>query len=166
MAEQSNQNNKLNNTQTILGDDDLPDFASQLLEQADRQSGRTLIAIAGIPGSGKTTLMLKLVTLLNTMQLDIAAAVSMDAYHLTNIQLEALGMRHIKGSPPTYDVNSYLHLLRNLKTQLHRPVFYPVYDRAIHNPIWRASQVIQPTVKIIFTEGQFLLLDQSPWDAL
>ena len=90
----------------------------------------------------------------------------MDAYHLTNVQLDALGLRHVKGSPSTYDVISYLHLLKNLKTQLHRPVFYPIYDRDIHNPIWRATQVIEPTVKIVFTEGQFLLLDRSPWDAL
>ena len=166
MPKQLNQNAKLDNTQTILCNDDLPDFANQILNQANTQSGRILIAIAGIPGSGKTTLMLKLVALLNTMQPNIAAAVSMDAYHLMNIQLDALDLRSIKGAPPTYDVISYLHLLKNLKSQLHRPVFYPVYDREIHNPIWRATQVIQPTVKIIFTEGQFLLLDQSPWDAL
>lgn len=144
----------------------LPAFAKQLLKQSQQKSDRTLIAIAGIPGSGKTTLMLKLVDLLNTIQPDVAAAVSMDAYHLMNVQLDALDLRKVKGSPQTYDVTSYLYLLSRLKSQPDRPVFYPVYDRGIHNPIWRASQVIQPSVRILFTEGQFLLLDQSPWDAL
>jgi pantothenate kinase len=106
------------------------------------------------------------VDLLNNIQPHIAAAVSMDAYHLINVQLDALNLRQVKGSPVTYDAISYLHLLSNLKHATNRPVFYPIYDRGIHNPIWRASQVILPQTKIIFTEGQFLLLDQSPWDQL
>jgi pantothenate kinase len=152
--------------QVIMADDKLDEVAMQLLAGVGEQASRKLIAIAGIPGSGKTTLMLKLIDRINAIEPATAAAVSMDAYHLMNIQLDALDLRKIKGAPPTYDVISYLHLLKNLKTQTQRDVFFPVYDRGIHNPIWRASQVVKPTVKIIFTEGQFLLLDQSPWDEL
>ncbi|MFG0248404.1 MAG: nucleoside/nucleotide kinase family protein [Phycisphaeraceae bacterium JB051] len=152
--------------QVVLGDDQLDDFANQLLADIAEQSMRKLIAIAGIPGSGKTTLMLKLIDCINAIEPATAAAVSMDAYHLMNVQLDALDLRKVKGSPQTYDVISYLHLLKQLKSQTQRDVFYPVYDRGIHNPIWRASQVVKPTVKILFTEGQFLLLDQSPWDEL
>ncbi len=150
----------------ILGDDQLDDFAKQLLADIDKQSTRKLIAIAGIPGSGKTTLMLKLIDRINAIKPATAAAVSMDAYHLMNVQLDALDLRKVKGSPQTYDVTSYLHLLKQLKTQTKRDVFYPVYDRGIHNPIWRASQIVKPKVKILFTEGQFLLLDHAPWDEL
>ncbi len=152
--------------QMILGDDQLDDFAKQMLADITEQSPRKLIAIAGIPGSGKTTLMLKLIDRINAIKPATAAAVSMDAYHLMNVQLDALDLRKVKGSPQTYDVISYMHLLKQLKTQTQRDVFYPVYDRGIHNPIWRGSQVVKPTVKILFTEGQFLLLDQTPWNEL
>lgn len=148
---------------TLLTDANLAEFARELFDPADT---RRIIAIAGIPGSGKTTLMLKLVERLNAMQPHIAAAVSMDGYHLTNVQLDALNLRKVKGSPLSYDVTGYLHLLDHLKRCADRPVFYPIYDRGIHNPIWRALQRIMPETKIIFTEGQFLLLDQAPWDQL
>ena len=106
----------------ILGDDQLDDFAKQLLADIDKQSTRKLIAIAGIPGSGKTTLMLKLIDRINAIKPATAAAVSMDAYHLMNVQLDALDLRKVKGSPQTYDVTSYLHLLKQLKTQTKRDV--------------------------------------------
>lgn len=146
-----------------LSDTSISEFAQALLAHAQ---ARTLISIAGIPGSGKTTLVHKLVDILNALEPDIAAAVSLDAYHLINVQLDALNLRRVKGSPPSYDVLSYLHLLKQLRTHANRNVFYPVYDRNIHSPLWQASQVIKPATKIIFTEGQFLLLNESPWDEI
>ncbi len=45
---------------------------------------------------------------------------------------------------------------------------FPIYDRRVHDPVWRdlPDQRLEPTTRIIVTEGNYLLLNQQPWSRL
>ena len=75
-----------------------------------RTDHRELIAIAGPPGSGKTTLAKTL-----SNRLAHCSYLSMDGFHLDNRILVQKGLRERKGAPETFDVNGFMHLLKRLK---------------------------------------------------
>jgi pantothenate kinase len=133
--------------------------AQYLIESSSDR--RWIQGIAGIPGSGKSTFAAALVEQINQHQ--PAALVAMDGFHLPNQTLINMGRRDFKGAPDTYDVNGYIALLKQLRTAA-EPVRVPVYDRNLHEPV--PGPTIDPSVRIIITEGNYLLLDQPPWSQL
>lgn len=133
------------------------ELASELRSKS--QGHRWMVGIAGIPGSGKSTLATQLAERLP----GIAAVMPLDGFHLSNDRLSVLGLRDVKGSPPTFDFDAYFETLRSLRSG-DRPVQVPLYDRAAHEPV--SGPIIGPSVRIIITEGNYLLLDQEPWAAL
>lgn len=138
-------------------------LADQLAAQLRRQAGerRWIQGIAGIPGSGKSTLAAALLERLPGQ----AAVVAMDGFHRTNESLAAMGRRDFKGAPDTFDVAAYVKVLRQLR-ESDAPVQVPIYDRTLHEPVLESGPVIDPSIRIIITEGNYLLLDQPPWTAL
>jgi pantothenate kinase len=137
---------------------------AELLE-ARARAGRVIVAIAGAPGSGKSTLADKLVGKLNGRQAGLAAVLPMDGFHYDDLYLVPAGLRSRKGAPHTFDVGGLLHTLKRLRAREEAEVFVPVFDRKIE--IARAgARVIPASVGVIVVEGNWLLLDQAPWDAL
>ncbi|MCC7146058.1 MAG: hypothetical protein IT443_06395 [Phycisphaeraceae bacterium] len=125
---------------------------------------RYIVGIAGIGGSGKSTLARQVYEALSS---DSVALVPMDGFHLTNAQLERQGLRRQKGSPATFDARAYVHLLRQARDP-GQQVPFPIYDRNLHEPIWPgdARHTINAQVKLVLTEGNYLLLNHSPWTEL
>ncbi len=116
--------------------------------------GRTLVAIAGPPGSGKTTLAAKLAP-----ELD-AAVVPMDGFHLDNRVLEARGLRARKGAPESFDVDGLIRLITTLKQG--GEVIYPLFDRDRDLAIAGAGVVAKGCERVI-VEGNYLLFDEARW---
>ncbi|WP_172294205.1 AAA family ATPase [Pseudoruegeria sp. HB172150] len=128
-------------------------------------AGRSVTAVAGAPGAGKSTLAEALVERLNRDDPGSAAVFPMDGYHFDDMVLEARGWRPRKGAPHTFDVGGYAHMLRRLRENAEAEVAVPVFDRSIE--IARAgARIIPSTVRYVVTEGNYLLLDQAPWDGL
>jgi len=126
---------------------------------------RHIIAVAGAPASGKSTLAESLVGALNAERSGRAAVLPMDGFHYDDLVLEARGHRARKGAPHTFDVNGLRHLLLRLKANDENEVAIPVFDRSIE--IARAGASILPqSVEIIVAEGNYLLLDADPWRSL
>lgn len=143
---------------------ELSALADQLQARA-AGGGRVIAAIAGAPGSGKSTLADKLVGKLNGRQPGLAAVLPMDGYHYDDLYLVPAGLRPRKGAPHTFDVGGLFHTLQRLRARDEDEVAVPVFDRKIE--IARAgARLIPRDVPVIVVEGNWLLLDQAPWDRL
>jgi len=129
------------------------------------RTGRTLIAIAGAPASGKSTLAARLVDTLNARTADSAAILPMDGFHYDDTLLNVLGRRARKGAPDTFDVDGFRHTLQRLRDNAEATVAVPVFDRDIE--IARAgARLIAREIPVIVVEGNYLLLRGAPWSSV
>ena len=121
---------------------------------------RHIVAIAGAPASGKSTLAEGLAE-----SLPGAAVLPMDGFHYDDAVLDGWGLRKRKGSPPTFDADGLAHMLLRLAADDGRAVAVPVFDRGLE--ISRAGgRIIGPEVRLILCEGNYLLLDDPAWTPL
>ncbi|KAK5464999.1 hypothetical protein LTS15_001562 [Exophiala xenobiotica] len=148
-------------------------------------SQRLLIAISGIPGSGKTTLAACVAHGLNTAHRhsrhtqfpnspesdtscpDIAFVIPLDGYHLTRKQLSEMPNAEEatfrRGAAFTFDAPAYLELV----TQLRKPItpetptiYAPSFDHSVKDPVPN-DIAIPPTARIIMCEGLYTALDSD-----
>jgi pantothenate kinase len=126
---------------------------------------RFITAIAGPPGSGKSTLAEAVAEAINAHTgADCATVFPMDGYHFDDAILEARGDRARKGAPYTFDVEGYRHTLMRLRAS-DGDVAVPVFDRSLE--LSRGSaRLITPKHKFIISEGNYLLLNEAPWNSL
>jgi pantothenate kinase len=142
-------------------------------------SQRLLIAIGGIPGSGKTTLAALVVLRLNKLYASqypaisrtspLAAFVPMDGYHLSRAQLSAMPdpiTAHARrGAAFTFDGDSYLKLVRQLRDPIcpETGTFYaPSFDHAVKDPVYD-DIAIGSDVRVVVFEGNYCCLSIPPW---
>jgi pantothenate kinase len=126
---------------------------------------RRIVAIAGPPASGKSTLAATLHERLNEGAPGTCALLPMDGFHYDDEVLIPRGWRPRKGAPHTFDVGGYAAALRRLRANQEPSVAVPRFDRSIE--IARAGAiVIEQPIPLIVTEGNYLLLDDPPWPDL
>lgn len=147
-------------------DDNAREIADLTLKRlASAKGRRVMIAIAGAPGSGKSTIAEHVVDVLNAGEGVSAALFPMDGFHYDDAVLEEMKRRPFKGAIDTFDAHGLRHMLERLKANEDDKVAVPVFDRAIE--IARAGgRLIPQSVDIIVCEGNYLLASQSPWDRL
>ena len=125
--------------------------------------GRLVLAIAGPPGAGKSTLAAELMAALERLAPGAAALVPMDGFHLDNAVLAARGLMARKGAPETFDFDGYRAAL--VRVRAGETVAVPVFDRELD--LARAgAAVVGPGHRVVVSEGNYLLLDRAPWDGL
>lgn len=130
-------------------------------EIAARSTGarRVVVAVAGPPGSGKSTLCAELAVRLG----DGAAVVPMDGFHLDNERLVEMGLLHRKGAPETFDADGFVALVRDLGHKAE--VSFPLFDRDADRSIADAGRIGAGT-RVVLVEGNYLLLNDRPWSDL
>lgn len=143
------------------------DTVCRLIEKKSKVGSRTMIGIAGPPASGKSTLAEAVVQQLNLNAKDNstrAAFLPMDGYHLDNRVLETRGLLERKGAPETFDSSGFCYAVRMLANPEFES-FHPKFDRQMDLAIANSIS-IPPDVPIVVVEGNYLLLDSSPWSQL
>ena len=129
--------------------------------ESQAQGARIAIGLAGGPGTGKSTLAAELVTMLNAVRPGSAALVPMDGFHMKHAKIEAMGQTDYKGAPHTFEGAAFVSFLHHLKHATD-VVHGPGYSRKIEDTVDRAFAV-QPEVKVLVVEGNYLLLTDGPW---
>lgn len=140
------------------------DAVLQALEKRETQ-GRTILAVAGPPASGKSTLAAALVARLNSADTPKdahAVLLPMDGYHLDNSLLVQRGLLPRKGAPETFDAHGFCQAIETLHTRDHT-LYFPSFDRARDLSVAQ-SVAIEPKTEIVVVEGNYLLLDTPPWN--
>ena len=138
---------------------------AQDVVRAAGNSPRFLMAIAGPPGAGKSTLAEKLFTALDDMG-ERASVVPMDGFHLDNSILESRGLLSRKGAPQTFDAEGFVDLIRRLADpERFEQVQIPTFDRESDKVI-PGAQLVSSEDRILLCEGNYLLLNEHPWIAL
>jgi putative kinase len=139
------------------------------------RTNRALAALAGIPGSGKSTLVAALAHLADQLiGQGIFAAVGIDGWHLPNVVLDrktthdeqgnVIPLRRRKGGPESFDVPAIAAAIEQL-AGADQTIRLPVYDRRLHDPR-PDGVVITPQTRIVLVEGNYLLDDTPPWNAV
>jgi pantothenate kinase len=140
---------------------DLAGLAERLI--ASQGPRRRIVAVAGAPGSGKSTFAERLRDkIAERLPVEV---VPMDGFHYDDMVLEARGWRPRKGAPHTFDVDGFGATLDRLRADDGRDVAIPVFDRSIE--IARAgARIITPEARLLIAEGNYLLLDDPDWALL
>jgi len=150
------------------------------------QDQRLMIAISGIPGSGKTTLSQTVTTALNTIHQaqhpgskPVAAFCPMDGYHLTRAQLSAMpdptNAHARRGAEFTFDGPAFLTLVKALRVPLpaaeaentdqdedKSTIYAPSFDHAVKDP--KENDIpLRRHHRIVVFEGNYVCLDKEPW---
>ncbi|KAJ5821372.1 uncharacterized protein N7525_010656 [Penicillium rubens] len=134
---------------------------------------RFLVAIAGIPGSGKTTLAKAVVERLNEMDGSVchhAMCIPMDGFHLPRAALDQFSNQKQayarRGAPWTFDVAGFTEYIQSLRIWADdnsaKILYAPSFDHKQKDPVSN-SIVLAPETSIVIVEGNYLLFDDPSW---
>ncbi|KAL2204982.1 phosphoribulokinase/uridine kinase [Sarocladium strictum] len=136
---------------------------------------RVLIALAGVPGSGKSTISSALLEALPKYGVENVAVLPMvqDGFHYTKAALRdfddpANAFRR-RGAPFTFDSHRFLDLILSLRelpvTHKGEPeefLLAPSFDHAEKDPVEDAI-AISSRNQVVIIEGNYTLLNEDPW---
>jgi pantothenate kinase len=136
-----------------------PGALADLIRSRATGRGRFITALAGAPGSGKSTLAHEIALALGPG----ARVVPMDGFHYDDAVLDARGLRARKGAPETFDATGFAHLMKRLCDG--GDVAIPIFDRSLELSR-AAADIVSADDQFLIVEGNYLLLNATPWDAL
>jgi len=140
----------------------IDDIVGEVLSRAG-DSRRFLIAIAGPPGAGKSTMADNVSNGLKAKG-ESASVLPMDGFHMDNAVLIERGLLARKGIPETFDVRGFLDIVKAVRPA-DQEVLVPVFDRSRELAI-ASARPIDPNDRFIIIEGNYLLFTEGKWAEL
>ena len=140
----------------------LEDIAAELISRAGGVK-RYMVAVAGPPGAGKSTLADNLASALQAKG-ESAEVLPMDGFHMDNAILIERGQLARKGIPETFDIRAFLDIVKAVRPG-DQEVLVPVFDRSRELAI-ASARVVSPDHRFIIVEGNYLLFSQGKWAEL
>ena len=130
---------------------------------------RLLIALAGLPGSGKTSLAKQLhVEFTNLYPAIDLQVLSMDGFHLSKAQLSQLANPEAalarRGAPWTFDALGFVDKVKQLKAG-NSLVKWPSFEHSLGDPVPDVVQ-IEPNCQVLIVEGLYVLYREAAWAEL
>ncbi|TWB50217.1 AAA domain-containing protein [Rhizobium sp. ERR 922] len=140
----------------------LDDVAGEIIARAGNRK-RFLVAIAGPPGAGKSTLADNVVKALKARG-ESAEVLPMDGFHMDNAVLIEKGLLKRKGVPDSFDVRAFLDIVKAVRAA-DQEVLVPVFDRSREIAI-ASARIVSADHRFIVIEGNYLLFSQGKWAEL
>lgn len=149
------------------------ELCKHLGDNASPAQHRIVVALAGPPGSGKSTIAAKVVQRLNaTSTVSFAAIVPMDGFHLPRSTLDTLPNKleayARRGASWTFDEKGVLKLINVLSKSRFETsdiIIAPTFDHAAKDPV-DDGITITADITFVLLEGNYLLLDAEPWNQI
>ncbi|KAL6790322.1 P-loop containing nucleoside triphosphate hydrolase protein [Trichoderma sp. SZMC 28013] len=141
------------------------------LKKGHDDQNRVIVALAGPPGSGKSTIAAEVVSRLNTScSLPIAAVLPMDGFHLSRATLDTMPNSTEayarRGAPWTFDAAGVVSLVEELSESRFgahkKTIIAPSFDHATKDPV-EGGITLGQEIRFVLLEGNYLLLDAEPW---
>lgn len=141
--------------------------AIRLYHERKDSSQRLIVSVAGVPGSGKSTITGKVCNSLNkTLGLQIAIVLPQDGFHYYRKELMAMNDTDVlikrRGAPFTFNNSRFLQLVKEVKECGNTTIFAPSFDHELKDPQENSIE-ISPLVKIILLEGNYVHLKDDGW---
>lgn len=128
------------------------------IESVPLNNSRRIIAIAGAPASGKSTLAEALAE-----QISSAQVVPMDGFHLSNEVLIGKGLLAVKGAPQTFDAAGFVEMVQSLRKDGEHS--FPTFDRT-NDCVVPSGGFVPASTQTILVEGNYVMLNMPEWKAL
>ena len=137
------------------------------LQESRSANERAIITIAGVPGSGKSTISQKVCSEVNKrIGRKTVAVLGQDGFHYYRSQLkimedpeEAFDRR---GAPFTFNSELLLKLTNEIKRNTYEVIYAPSFDHKDKDPIENSIE-ITPEIRVILLEGNYVHLNEGNW---
>ncbi|SMQ48040.1 unnamed protein product [Zymoseptoria tritici ST99CH_1A5] len=134
---------------------------------------RILIAVAGGPGSGKSTLCARLLQEAQKKGLHDMVAVPMDGFHFPKSHLAALQdpaeAFARRGNPLSFNAAKFVEAVASLKATASglapTDIALPGFDHAVQDPVDNEI-IVLASAKVVLLEGNYVLLNEKPWNQI
>lgn len=139
-----------------------PETTDEFKEQLNSQP--YMVAVIGIPGSGKSTSCSILTGLLRDVG---CLLMPFDGYHLSRDVLQSFpngkDAMYRRGAPDTFDVNALYRDLKRIRCGDEDIVQVPGFDHATADPEPNAHTFEREHHRVVVCEGLYLLHDSDGW---